>query len=305
MSPEQFLTNLTTPTGMVDVILDTDAYNEIDDQFAIAYLLKSDDRLNVKGICAAPFFNAKAESPADGMEKSYLEIINLLRLMGREYLQKIVYRGSESYFKDSTSPVISDAANFIARLADDYTPEHPLYIIAIGAITNVASALLLNPQMRENCVVIWLGGHGYHMKSNNEFNLRQDITGARIIFDSGVPLVHLPCAGVVDIFRTSRYELEHWLSGKNDLCDYLVRYTTQVAESYAKGKPWTRAIWDVVAVAWLLNDDHRFMEDELVHSPIPEYDHKYNFDDQRHFIKYVRRINRDALFADLFDKLSH
>lgn len=305
MSPEQYLKNLTTPTGIVDVVLDTDAYNEIDDQYAIAYLFKWGDRLKLKGICAAPFFNVKVKSPADGMKKSYEEVLNLLRLMDRCDLEKLVYIGSESYMEDDHTPVISEAARFIARIAEDYTPDHPLYIIAIGAITNIASAMLLNPQIKENCVVVWLGGHGYHMKNNNEFNLRQDITAARIIFNSGVPLIHVPCAGVVDIFRTSRYELEYWLSGKNDLCDYLVRYTTQVAESYAKGKPWTRAIWDVVAVAWLLNDDHRFMDDELVPCPIPEYDHKYSFDDQRHLINYVRKINRDALFADLFDKLAH
>lgn len=225
--------------------------------------------------------------------------------MDRNDLEKIVYKGSESYLEDNHTPIISEAAHFIANLAKDYTPEHPLYIIAIGAITNIASAMLLNPQLRENCVVVWLGGHGYHMKSNNEFNLRQDVTAARIIFDSGIPLVHIPCSGVVDIFRTSRYELEHWLSGKNALCDYLVKYTTQVAESYAKGRPWTRAIWDVVAVAWILNDDHHFMEDELVPCPILEYDHKYSFNDQRHFINYVHRVNRDTLFADLFDKLAH
>ena len=305
MTNEQYLNNLSTPACPVDVVMDTDAYNEIDDQYAIAYLLKSGDRLNVKGLCAAPFFNTKASSPAEGMEKSYDEILTLLHLLGRDDLRKNVFKGSEKFLESSDIPVISDAAEYLARLANDYSPEHPLYILAIGAITNVASALLLNPQMKENCVVVWLGGHAYHMKDNREFNLRQDISAARIVFGSGVPLVQLPCAGVVDIFRTSHYELDHWLSGKNELCDHLVDYTVQVAESYAKGKPWTRAIWDVTAVAWLLNDNHQFMDDELVHSPIPEYNHRYSFNNQRHLIRYVNRIYRDALFADLFEKLSN
>ena len=76
------------------------------------------------------------------------------------------------------------------------------------------------------------------------------------------------------------------------------------AESYAAGKPWTRVIWDVTAVAWLLNDNNRFMRDELRPSPIPEYDHHYGSDPTRHLIKYVYQINRDALFEDLFEKLS-
>ncbi len=41
MNKKQFLQNLNTPANKIDVILDTDAYNEIDDQFAIAYLLKN------------------------------------------------------------------------------------------------------------------------------------------------------------------------------------------------------------------------------------------------------------------------
>jgi hypothetical protein len=60
MTQEQYLKNLTVPTGKIDVVLDTDAYNEIDDQFAISYLLKKPEKLQVRGICAAPFFNIKA-----------------------------------------------------------------------------------------------------------------------------------------------------------------------------------------------------------------------------------------------------
>ena len=39
MTQTQFLRNLEVPDRRVDVVLDTDAYNEIDDQFAVAYLL--------------------------------------------------------------------------------------------------------------------------------------------------------------------------------------------------------------------------------------------------------------------------
>ena len=77
----------------------------------------------------------------------------------------------------------------------------------------------------------------------------------------------------------------------------------QEAECYAKGKPWTRVIWDVTAVAWLLNEDGRFMSDRLMASPIPEYDEHYAYDENRHFIKYVYSINRDALFEHLFNVL--
>ena len=56
METSQYINNLMPPKGQVDVILDTDAFNEIDDQYAIAYLLACGEKLNIKGFCAAPFY---------------------------------------------------------------------------------------------------------------------------------------------------------------------------------------------------------------------------------------------------------
>lgn len=301
MTQEQYFKNLTVPNGKIDVVLDTDAYNEIDDQFAICYMIRNTWKFSVKGICAAPFLNNKSISPADGMSKSYDEILKLLKLANKEELKQIVFKGSENYLPNETTPVESDAADFMAELAKDYSPENPLYIVAIGAITNVASAILKNPEMKENCVVIWLGGHATHIpRAAVEFNMKQDIAAARVVFGCGIPLVHLPCGGVVDHFATTKYELQHWLKGKNALCDYLCENTINEAESYAAEKPWSRVIWDVTAVAWLLNEDEKFMQDRLIPSPIPEYDKHYAMNENRHFIKYVYKVKRDALFEDLF-----
>ena len=143
----------------MDVVLDTDAYNEIDDQFAISYMLRAPEKFNVKGICAAPFFNSLSDSPEDGMVKSYNELFNLLTLSGDEEIKDRVYEGSRTYLPDENTPVESPAADFMAELAKAYSPENPLYIVAIGAITNVASAFLKNPEMKENTVVVWLAGH--------------------------------------------------------------------------------------------------------------------------------------------------
>lgn len=304
MTTAQLLKNLQTPDHPVDVVMDTDAANEIDDQFAISYMLHSPERLNVKGLCAAPFCNYDTIKPKDGVGFSYDEILKLLKLANREEMIPHVYRGSIRYLTDEQTPVPSDAADFLVRLSKEYTTENPLYIVAIGAITDVASALLLDPEMKERVVVVWLGGNAHHWKHTREYNMAQDVAAARVVFGCGVPVVHLPCAGVVDRFATTRYELEHWLKGKNPLADYLAQNTIDAAEKYAAGKPWSRVIWDVTAVAWLLNDDQRFMTDELRHSPIPEYDNRYAFDNTRHFITYVNYINRDALFDDLFSKLT-
>ncbi|MBE6559968.1 MAG: nucleoside hydrolase [Ruminococcaceae bacterium] len=303
MTQQQLIKNLQVPQGIVDVVLDTDAYNEIDDQFAIAYMLLSPERLRVKQLYAAPFHNKKSTSPEDGMERSYNEILKVLDLAGRGELKEQTYRGSRTYLPSETEPVESPAARALVELSKNYSADNPLYVVAIGAITNVASAVLMDPTIADRIVLSWLGGTSHDMPNNREFNLRQDIAAARVVFASGMPVVQLPCRGVVDAFTVSGAELEKWLIGKNPLADYLARNTIAEAESYAAGRPWTRVIWDVTAVAWLLNDGERFMATRLVPAVIPQYDDHYSFDANRHFMRYVYWINRDGLMNELFKKL--
>ena len=298
----KLLTRLEKPKGRIDVVIDTDTYNEIDDQYALAYLIKSDEKINVKGIYAAPFTTYKSTGPADGMEKSYQEIHNVLQLMEREDLHNAVHRGSINYLSNETVPVISDAAKDLAERGMKYSLENPLYVVAIGAITNIASALILNPEIKERIVIVWLGGNALDWPVNNEFNMMQDVAAARVVFGCRVPLVQLPCMGVVSAFTTTGPELEFHLKGKNKLCDYLYDITCKEAADCNGGITWSRPIWDVTAVGWLLAED--FMYDCIKHTPIPEYDNRYAFAANRHFYKYVYHIQRDSLLKDLFYKLA-
>jgi hypothetical protein len=299
---ESLLRRLEKPIGPVDVVIDTDTYNEIDDQFALAFLINSDEKLRLKGIHAAPFFNGRSSGPADGMEKSYREIMNILALMKRTDLSALVRRGSGGYLPSETEPLDSAAARALADLAAGYSAEKPLYVVAIGAITNVASALLLKPEIRDRLVIVWLGGHAREWPHTREFNMMQDVAAARVVFGSGAAVVQLPCMGVVSAFTSSGPELEYWLKGKNELCDYLVDYTAKSAIEDGGLPNWTRAIWDVTAVGWLLDGD--FMLDRLDRIPIPQYDHHYSFDPGRHFYRYVYHIYRDKLFRALFQALA-
>ena len=302
MTYEQRMKNLNVPQGKIDVVLDTDAYNEIDDQFAIAYLLRSKEKLNTVAMYAAPFHNANSNGPADGMEKSYLELQKILKLAGETDVP--TFRGSLTYLPDEKTPVVSPAAEHLAQLANNYSPEKPLYVVAIGAITNVASAILLNPAVAENTVVVWLGGHARHFHNTREFNMFQDVAASRVVMGCGVPFVQLPCMGVVSAFAVSQPELEKWLVDKNPLADYLARNTIAYEEEYQPGKPWSKPIWDVTAIAWLLNDNGRFMSERIIRCPVPEYDDRYAIAPNNHFSKYIWHINRNNLFLDLFQKLT-
>lgn len=303
MKRENYDKNLNVPKGSIDVVIDTDTFNEVDDQFALTYLLASGDKLKLKAIYAAPFFNHHSESPKDGMEKSYEEICRLLTLVHREDLIAFTFKGSDQYLPNETTPVSSAAAEHLAELAMNYSEEKPLYIVAIGAITNVASALLLRPEIADRIVVVWLGGNSREFHDTMEFNLYQDIAAGRVVFGSGAPVVQLPCMGVVSGFAVPYVELEYHLKGKNELCDFLVGRVKNEISMFNTGIAASRVLWDVTVVAWLLNDDNRFMLSRRASRPVPEYDGLYAFRYDRD-IEYVYYIERDALASDLFAKLA-
>ncbi len=303
MTNEQMNKNLKSPIGKIDVVLDTDAYNEIDDQYAIAYMMKSKGKLNVKAIYAAPFFNDNSTSPGDGMQKSYDEIIKLLDLMNEEDMKKNVYKGADGFLENEKKPEMSPAAMHLAGLAMNYTPQKPLYVIGIAAITDIASAILFKPEIAEKIVVVWLGGNSREYAHTAEFNMKQDIAAARVVFSSGAPIVQIPCFGVASSFSISRQELERFLKGKNPVCDYLVNNTIDAVGRNVQ-IDWTRIIWDATAIGWVLNEDGNLMEDKTVNIKMPLYNNMYSDECSENIMRYVYYINRDELMRNMIEALT-
>lgn len=288
-----------------NVVIDTDAFNEIDDQFAISYLLANGDKLNTVALYAAPFLNSNSVSPEDGMIKSYEEIKKLLKTCGRSDLIEKTFKGSNGYLKDESTPVISAAAQDLASRAMGYTSDNPLNVVAIGAITNVASAVLLNPEICDKIRLIWLGGHAEFMpKPAYEFNMMQDIFAARVVMSKISDFVRFPCDGAVSEFRISKPELERFLLNKNKIGNYLAETTIKTADSYAYGTDWTRVIWDVTPVAYLLNDGDKFMLVKDTPLRLPLTDGSYEFEPPTDkTAKTAIYIKRDELMNDLINKI--
>ncbi|MDR1223646.1 MAG: nucleoside hydrolase [Tannerella sp.] len=285
--------------GRVRMVLDTDTYNEIDDQFALAYALLSEDRVSVEAVYAAPFYNSRSSGPGDGMEKSYEEILRLLKML-KKPAEGFVFRGSTDYLKDALKPPDSEAVQDLIRRARASSPQDPLYVVAIGCITNVASAILTAPEIIKNIVVVWLGGNSPDWPTQREFNLVQDVRAGQVVLNSGVPLVIMPCMQVVSHFHTTLPELKYYLEGRNELCSFL--YERVAGYNEKKTEAWSKEIWDVVVVAWLINP--AWVHTDLVHSPVLTDQVTYSFDRSRHFIRMARFLSRDAIFRDLFSKLS-
>jgi len=289
---------LALPSGPANMVLDTDTANEIDDQFALVYSLLSPN-LNVEAVYAAPYFNSRSTGPANGMEKSYEEILRVLDRLGYPHDDGFVKRGSSCYLPAKSEPIRSAATDDLIEKA--LTPrDEPLYVLTIGCITNIASAILIEPEIIKHIVIVWLGGHPYYWPTAREFNLQQDVPAAQVVFDSGAAVVQIPCKNVAEHLRTTRPEMREYVQGQGAIGDYLC----EIFEGYTKDHyAYSKVIWDISAVAYLNNTE--WVPTAVCPSPIlkdnvtwaPE-------DDSRHNIRVATHVNRDAVFGDLFRKIA-
>lgn len=283
-------------SGPVRAVLDTDTFNEVDDQFALAYTLFSPERIQLEACYAAPFLNVRSSSPEEGMLKSYIEIQHVLELMESDWKGEILH-GSRQYLSSPERPVKSPAVRDLIDRAMNGGPE-PLYVMAIAVATNIASALLIEPAIRDRIVVLWLGGHPYSWPTAREFNLEQDVLAAQVLFDSGVPLVHVPCKKVAERLDVTPVELNMRIGGSGRLCSYLERLFCD----YVRRKQLvTKPLWDVAVPALLI--DRRWAASSLEPSPVLTDEMLWRHENDRHAVRVVTDLNRSAILSDLFQKL--
>ena len=277
----------------INVILDTDTYNECDDQFALSYMLLSQDRFNIEAITVAPYHHDNDISVEEGQEKSYQEILKICNWLNFNTKNK-VFKGSNGYIENGYSET-NEAVEKIIELANK---NDKTYIMAIGAITNVALAIKKAPDIISKIEIIWLGGHSPICDNNKEFNFRQDVKAIKEIFESKVDLTIVPCKGVASNLKISIYELEHYLKGKSELCNYLC---SRFYDDEIHGIQTRRVIWDISVIAYLINKD--WFEEKKMDCPEINKDLSYTFNKNDRKIKFVTYLDSDKIYNDLFNKL--
>lgn len=286
------LEDIAKTPGRLPVVLDTDAYNEVDDPFALAYLALSPERVELLAVSAAPYSNEQT-APADGMRKSFDEVHRVLSDIPE--VRPSVWRGSEKFMSGPSEPIESEAAHEIIRLSRERSG---LVVVAIGAVTNVASALLLDRDLASRISVVWLGGNSLEWPTAAEYNLSQDQHAARVVFDSGVPLLHVPCYPVSSHLLITLVELREVLSDGP-----LGRYLLERVEEHMRGDAIrAKEIWDLAPAAWVV-DASRV---PTYRAPAPKLreDQTWDCTDRsRHEILVARMVDRNAIFADVYRKL--
>ena len=232
------------------VILNTDAKNEADDQFAIVHALLS-PTLDVRGLIAAHFGTRRSQR---SMEESREEIELLLRLM--DLTGKVaVADGAPTGLPDEHTPLDSPGAQMIIAESKLASQDDPLFIAFLGPLTDMASAILLDPEIAQrNVIVIWIGGVGYGglaAPPQIEFNLSNDIAAANLVFDSGITIWQVP-SSVYTMVSVGYAELDEKIGQAGPLGEYLIRQLREWNATYHPAPIESRSLGDSPAISLML-----------------------------------------------------
>ena len=251
----------------VRVIVHTDCKNEADDQYALAHHLMT-PRFDVRGIIAGHFDGScRQYGPGNTEQSSYDEILTVLNLMGLSGEYPVLH-GAAHALANAATPIPSEGADFIIQeaLRDD---SRPLYIACQGAITDMASALLMRPEIARRMTVIWVGG-GDYPAGGYEFNLAMDIPAANVVFSSEVPVWQVT-ASLYKQFAVTLAELQRKVCPCGAIGKYLFEELVEVNEqASAAGLPWPHGeLWglgDQGTIAVLMEELER-VSYEMIQAP--------------------------------------
>jgi inosine-uridine nucleoside N-ribohydrolase len=271
------------------VIIDSDAKNEIDDQWAIALAILSPERFEIEGFVGANFDNARGGTGS--VQASVAEIETVLEKAGMAGRWPVV-PGSDP-LRYQFEPSDSEGVDFIIDTAKTAAPEKPLWVVGLGAATDMASALLKAPEIVNRVVAFW------HLRTRwpetcYNFNVIGDVRAARLLFHTPVPFV---------LFDTGTYlrcpmaESAQFVAPYGELGRYLHGYRYK-SEWYASPR---KGFFDLGDIAALVDPELAAWDV----TPCPEvgWDLRYRFTDKLGSIQRCYHVDRDRTFALLYEKL--
>jgi inosine-uridine nucleoside N-ribohydrolase len=234
----------------IPVVLSTDVGNEIDDQWAITYLLLQ-PKFEVLGVMSA---HAPTIAAPAG-RTSYRILVDVVEnRLGMKRHPPLI-QGGDGPLADNRTPRPSAAVDFLIKTSNRFSRDNPLTVLMIGAATDVASAILTDPTIEQRIRVIQMGFTDE--QGGEEFNVANDVKAVQVILDSNVPLVIGPgkvCRASLSLtFAQARVMLEKrgpigaWLWDEYQA--WYFRYVKPLrVDDFSK--PWV--IWDDITLAYVL-----------------------------------------------------
>ena len=273
----------------IRVIIDTDARNEIDDQWAMALALLSPERFDILGFVAANYDHPHG-GPNSVLE-SYKEIERVLDKAGMKGKFPI-YMGSHP-MRYKWEPSESEGVDFMIKTALESPKDDPVWLIALGSATNLASAYLKEPKIAEHAVFFWHGRTKWPDKLWN-FNVFGDRIAAMTLFQYPIPFI---------LFDTGTYltcpmgESEKMVRPYGELGKYL--HDFRIGNSWMESS--TKGFFDLGDIAAIVDPDLGLWQ--VVSCPDIDPDLSYKFTEKKGKILRCYHIDRDGTFDLLYKKL--
>lgn len=279
------------------LIIDTDAKNEADDQFAVVHALLS-PVLDIRGIVPAHFGTRRSST---SMLDSRAEVDLLLRLLGMTD-EVVVANGAEAAIRDERSPAPSQGSRLI--IDEAMKDEDTLFVAFLGPLTEMASALIEEPAVQDrDAVVVWIGGppyDGIEAAYRPEFNLSNDIAAANVVMDSRVPVWQIPMS-VYTMIGVGHEELRQKVAPLGELGAYLVQQLLDfnaavplpIEHRSLGDSPAIGAVMNPGGATWRLRPAPRF-------TPSGDMEPE---DSSRKPIRVMESIDTRWLLEDMFAKL--
>lgn len=161
------------------IILDTDVSNEIDDEFALAYLY-SFEKAKIEAVTIAQHFGLKRGQfdMGNNIDNSYNKALEITKLI-RPSLAKKIYKGDKS-IKAFGEWEASDAVKQIIKICQK---NEKVIFIAIGALTNLGHAIELEPSIADKIKLYMLGGEMGVNKLLPETNITGDVYSTKLVLE--------------------------------------------------------------------------------------------------------------------------
>ena len=286
-----------SPIKKLRLIINTDAKNEADDQYAIVHALLT-QKFVVKGVIGAHFGENRTMS---SMEESYAEVQKVMSLMGADANIPIA-RGAPRAIEKSDAGATSEGSDLIIREAmrEDTLP---LFGIFLGPLTDMALALRQQPEIAKRMTVVWIGGEVWP-NGGPEFNLSNDIEAADYVFSSGVNLWQIP-RDVYNRLKVSLAELQVRVKPYGKIGAYLFDQMVAFNDMLASNPGWplgeTWVLGDSAAVGVLL-DPHEY-DFENKQAPRIDGDGKYIHSRDSHEMRVYHNIDVRFILEDFYAKL--
>jgi inosine-uridine nucleoside N-ribohydrolase len=187
-----FVITASAQPARIPVVLSTDVGNEIDDQWAVTYLLLQ-PKFEVLGVLSA---HAPTIAAPAG-HTSYRILVDVVEnRLGMRKHPPLIEGGSEPLL-DAVTGKRSPAVDFLIKTSRRFSKDNRLTVLMIGAATDVASAILLDASIVDRIRVIQMGFT--NEQGGEEFNVANDVHAVQAILNSKVPLV----IGPGDVCRAS------------------------------------------------------------------------------------------------------